>query len=68
MTELMEKGAISKVCAGEENKCFHSFVPKKTGRMRLILNLSMFNNFIMKRPFHIVTIKHGVVTLIVNCK
>ncbi len=59
--ELMDKGAISRVPAGEKNKGFYPryfLVPKKSGGMRPIPDLALFNKFIMKGPFHMLTIKH----------
>ena len=61
VSELLKKGAISRVPPGEENEGYYSryfLVPKKTGGMRPILDLSLFNKSIMKRPFHMLTIKH----------
>ena len=61
LTELVKKGAISPIPPGEESEGFYSryfLVPKKTGGMRPILDLSVFNKRIMKRPFHMLTIKH----------
>ncbi len=45
LKELMEKEAISRVPAGEENECFlrYFLVPKKTGSVRPILDLALFN-------------------------
>ena len=60
LQELLVKNAISKVPRGEENRGFYSryfLVPKKTGGMRPILDLSLFNRSIMVRPFHMLTIK-----------
>lgn len=61
ITELLSKGAISKVPRGEENEGFYSryfLVPKKTGGMRPILDLSSFNKCIMRRPFHMLSVRH----------
>lgn len=33
---------------------------KETGEMRLILDLSLFNGCIMKRPFQMLSIRHGL--------
>ncbi|XP_033980402.1 uncharacterized protein LOC117477766 [Trematomus bernacchii] len=60
LQELLVKSAISRVPQGEENRRFYSryfLIPKKTGGMRPILDLSAFNRVIMKRPFHMLTIK-----------
>ena len=60
LTELLGKNAISRVPHGEENRGFYSryfLVPKKTGGMRPILDLSLFNESIVTRPFHMLTIK-----------
>ena len=54
LRELLLKEAISRVPQGEENQGYYSryfLVPKKTGGMRPILDLSVFNKVIMKRPF-----------------
>ncbi|KAI3374042.1 hypothetical protein L3Q82_022595 [Scortum barcoo] len=54
------KGVISRFPHGEENQGFYSryfLVPKKTGGVRPILNLSLFNKSIMERRFHMLTIK-----------
>ncbi|KAF0027618.1 hypothetical protein F2P81_020359 [Scophthalmus maximus] len=61
LSELLEKEAISRVPPGQECEGYYSWyflVPKKTGRMRPILDLSLFNKSIMRRPFHMFTIKH----------
>ncbi|XP_033996615.1 LOW QUALITY PROTEIN: uncharacterized protein LOC117490940 [Trematomus bernacchii] len=60
LRELLLKEAISRVPQGEENQGYYSryfLVPKKTGGMRPILDLSVFNKVIMKRPFHMLTIR-----------
>lgn len=60
LEELLVKNAISRVPQGEENQGFYSryfLVPKKTGGMRPILDLSLFNRSIMERPFHMLTIR-----------
>ena len=60
LQELLTKDAISRVPRGEENQGFYSryfLVPKKTGGMRPILDLSLFNRSIMVGPFHMLTIK-----------
>lgn len=54
------KNAISRVPQVEENHGFYSryfLVPKKTGGMRPILDLSLFNKLIMERQFHMLTIR-----------
>ncbi len=61
LKELMEKGAISRGPASEENECFYLcyfLVTKKAGDMRPIPDLSLFNKLIMRRPFPMLTIKH----------
>ncbi|XP_053289751.1 LOW QUALITY PROTEIN: uncharacterized protein LOC128450365 [Pleuronectes platessa] len=60
LQELLRKNAISKVPQGEETQGFYSryfLVPKKTGGVRPILDLSLFNKSIMERRFHMLTIK-----------
>ena len=60
LQELLGKNAISKVPEGEETQGFYSryfLVPKKTGGVRPILDLSLFNKSIMERRFHMLTIK-----------
>ncbi|XP_013878914.1 uncharacterized protein LOC106528317 [Austrofundulus limnaeus] len=60
LQELLNKEVISRVPSGEEYEGFYSryfLVPKKTGAMRPILDLSFFNKFILKRPFHMLTTK-----------
>ena len=62
-SELQEppmKNVISRVPQGEENRGFYSrnfLVPKKTGGMRPILDVSLFNKSIMERRFHMLTIR-----------
>ncbi|KAF0046150.1 hypothetical protein F2P81_002679 [Scophthalmus maximus] len=61
LSELLEKEAISRVPPGQECEGYYSryfLVPKKTGGMRPILDLSLVNRSIMRRPFHMLTIKH----------
>ncbi|KAI3360259.1 hypothetical protein L3Q82_014572 [Scortum barcoo] len=60
LQELLMKGVISAVPHGEESQGFYSryfLVPKKTGGVRPILDLSLFNKSIMERRFHMLTIK-----------
>ncbi|KAF0039330.1 hypothetical protein F2P81_007565 [Scophthalmus maximus] len=61
LSEILVKEAISRVPSGQECKGYYSryfLVPKKTGGMRPILDPSLFNKSIMRRPFHMLTISH----------
>ncbi|KAK5930260.1 hypothetical protein CgunFtcFv8_026514 [Champsocephalus gunnari] len=60
LRELLLKEAIFRVPREEENQGYYSryfLILKKTGGMRPILDLSAFNKAIMKRPFHMLTVK-----------
>ncbi len=58
LTGTSGERSISRVPHGGENWRFYSryfLVPKKTGGIRPILSLSLFNKSIMVRPFHMLT-------------
>lgn len=61
LTELKEKKAISKVSVVEEQEGSYPryfLVPKKTDGMRQLLDLSLLNKFIMRNPFHMLSVRH----------
>ncbi|KAK2898066.1 hypothetical protein Q8A73_014446 [Channa argus] len=58
LSDLLGKRAISMVPPMEENQGFYSryfLVPKKSGEMRPILDLSFLNQFMVVRRFHMLT-------------
>ncbi|XP_067359029.1 uncharacterized protein [Channa argus] len=58
LSDLLGKRAISVVPPMEENQGFYSryfLVPKKSGEMRPILDLSFLNQFMVVRRFHMLT-------------
>ncbi|XP_067357562.1 uncharacterized protein [Channa argus] len=58
LSDLLGKQAISVVPPMEENQGFYSryfLVPKKSGEMRPILDLSFLNQFMVVRRFHMLT-------------
>ena len=60
LQQLLAKKVISTVPKGEEMQGFYSryfLVPKKTGGLRPILDLALFNKCIAERPFHMFTIR-----------
>ena len=60
----LAKKVISTVPKGEEMQGFYSryfLVPKKTGGLRQILDLALFNKCIAERPVHMLTIRRVLV-------